>query len=317
MSQINDLKNLTIKEDNSETNLSILIYKKSGASIIETLDSTLDKIKKIDNPNKRGKLNTNYFNLKKIIEEFYIDSIISSIFFINEKVYEYKLNKEEIKVIEEYKVRDYLSYSDIGFKNNYFYDLFNNFDFHYSFIIHKNEYIIKKWNQNKDKVIESGKISASIKDNYENIRKVYNHKNNIYIYGVNLKSIKDISLYSNPKVILDKDDYGRNELNEIHEKEEVKANHILLESRLNDLQIESKIDLFVFGKLKFEIKDAIEAYLIKELFIQKEKYEKLKTFIEDKSAFNFKVYFVDKIENGDIGDTFIKNYNGIMGIKYY
>ncbi len=316
MSQINELQNLNIKEDNSETNLSILIYKKNGASILETLESTLDKIKKIDNPIKRGKLSTNYFNLKKMIEDFYMDSIISSIFFVNEKVYEYKLNKNEMKVMEEYKIRDYLSYSDFTFKNAYFYDLFYNFDFNYSFIINKNEYIIKKWNQNKDKVVESGKISASttIKDNYESIRKVHNHKNNIYIYGNN---VKDIATYSNPKVVLENDDYSRNELNEISVKEEMKANHLILQNRLNDLQNEKKIDLYVFGKLKFEIKDAIEAYLIKELFIQKEKYEKLQTFIEDKSAFNFKVYFIDKIENGDIGEQFIQNYNGIMGVKYY
>ena len=318
MSQMNNLELIISNEnDNHESILSIMIYKKSFNWVIETLESTLEKIKKIDNPIKRRKLSNNYYNLKKFIEEFYNDNQICSIFFVNEKVYEYKLNKEECKVIEEYKIRDYLSYSESNYKNNYFYDLLNNFDFQYSFIIHKSEYIIKKWNQNKDKVIESGKISTTIKDNYENIRKVYNHKNNIYIYGVNLKSIKDISLYSNPKIILENDDYSRNELNEINIKEEVKANHILLESRLNDLQIKSKIDLFVFGKLKFEIKDAIEAYLIKELFIQKEKYEKLKTFIEDKSVFNFTVYFIDKIENGDIGDTFIKNYNGIMGIKYY
>ncbi len=317
MSQINDLQKLSIQTDNSQTNVSILIYKKNGASIIEILESTLDKIKKMDNPMKRGKLSTNYFNLKKMIEDFYMDSIISSIFFVNEKVYEYKLNKDEIKVMEEYKIRDYLSYTDFTFRNAYFYDLFYNFDFHYSFIIHKNEYMIKKWNANKDKVVESGKVGPTLKDNYESIRKVYNHKNNIYIYGNNSKSIKDIATYSNPKVILENDDYSRNELNEINVKEEMKANHLILQNRFNDLQNEKKIDLYVFGKLKFEIKDAIEAYLIKELFIQKEKYEKLQTFIEDKSFFNFKVYFIDKIENGDIGDQFIQNYNGIMGIKYY
>lgn len=317
MSQIIDLQNLSIQSDNSETNLSILIYKKSGASMIEILESTLDKIKKMDNPIKRGKLSNNYFNLKKMIEDFYIETTISSIFFVNEKVYEYKLNKNEIKVMEEYKIRDYLSYSDFTFKNAYFYDLFYNFDFYYSFIINKNEYMIKKWNTNKDKVIESGKITSTLKDNYESIRKIHNHKNNIYIYGNNSKSIKDISTYSNPKVILENDDYSRNELNEISIKEEMKANHLILQNRLNDLQNEKKIDLYVFGKLKFEIKDAIESYLIKELFIQKEKYEKLKTFIDDKSAFNFKVYFIDTIEKGDIGDQFIQNYNGIMGLKYY
>lgn len=331
MSQINNLQStlLSIHElDNHESILSILIYKKSFDWTIETIENTLEKIKKIDNPIKRTKLSTNYFNLKRFIEDFYNGTLICSLFFINEKTYEYKLNKEECKVIEEYKIRDYLSYSEAKYKNDYFYDLFYNFDFQYSFIIQKNEYIIKKWNKNKDKVVENSKISATIKDNYESIRKVYNYKNNIYIYGANVKSIKDISTYSNPKVILDKDndslqlssnrvDYGRNELNEIHEKEEIKGTHLILQSRLNDLQNENKIDLYVFGKLKFEIKDAIEAYLIKELFIQKEKYEKLCTFIKDKSALNFKVYFVDKIENGDIGDTFIKNFNGIMGIKYY
>lgn len=318
MSQITNFQSLIINEpDNHESVLSIMIYKKSFDWVIETIQSTLEKIKKIDNSVKRSKLSNNYFNLKQFIEDFYSGQVICSLFFVNEKVYEYKLNKDECKVIEEYKIRDYLSYSEAKYKNDYFYDLFYNFDFQYSFMIQKNEYIIKKWNQNKYKVVESGKISASLKDNYESIRKVHNHKNNIYIYGNHVKSIKEVITYSNPKVILDKDDYGRNELNEIHEKEEIKATHLILQSRLNDLQNESKIDLYVFGKLKFEIKDAIEAYLIKELFIQKEKYEKLLTFIEDKSAFNFKVYFVDKIENGDIGDTFIKNYNGIMGLKYY
>ena len=320
MSQIDNLQStlLSVNESNNhESILSILIYKKNFDWVIETIENTLEKIKKIDNPIKRGKINTNYYNLKRFIEEFYNDSIICSLFFVNEKVYEYKLNKEECKVIEEYKIRDYLSYCEAKYKNDYFYDLFYNFDFQYSFIIQKNEYTIKKWNQNKDKIVESAKISATLKDNYESIRKIHNYKNIIYIYGNHVKSIKELNIYSNPKVILDKDDCGRNELNEIHEKEEMKATHLILQSRLNDLQNDSKIDLYIFGKLKFEIKDAVETYLIKELFIQKEKYEKLYTFVEDKNAFNFKVYFVDKIENGDIGDTFIKNFNGIMGVKYY
>ena len=64
----------------------------------------------------------------------------------------------------------------------------------------------------------------------------------IYIYGNHTKGNKDIITLSSPKVILDKDDYGRNELNEIHIKEEMKATHLILQSRLNDLQNESKID---------------------------------------------------------------------------
>ena len=44
----------------------------------------------------------------------------------------------------------------------------------------------------------------------------------------------------------------------------MKKNHIELEKRLNDLQnSKTNIDLYIFGKLKIEIKDAIESYSIK------------------------------------------------------
>ncbi len=315
MAIIQNFQEITCENDIHESILSIMFYKKNSTWIIETLNDLLQKVKNIDNVMKRNKLNNRYFMLKKNIEDLYEEeSILYSLFFVSDKVYEYKLNKEECKVIEEYKIRDYLLYAESNFKINYFKDLFYNLDFYYSFIINKNDCIIKKWNQYKDKIVESGKYD---KEFYEKIRKVHNYKNIIYIYGNNVKNIKDIVTLSNPKIILEKDDYSRNELYEISQKEEMKANHVLLQQRLLDLQNDKKIDLFVFGKLKFEIKDAIEAYLIKELFIQKEKYEKLQTFVEDKSAFNFKVFFIDKIENGDIGDQFIQNYNGIMGIKYY
>jgi hypothetical protein len=311
---ITNFLTLTCENDQHESILSIMFYKKSFIWVIETLNDLLQKVKNIDNSIKRNKLSNHYFALKKYIEDSYDEnSIFSSLFFVNSKVYEYVLTKDESKVIEEYKIRDYLLYCDSIFKTQYFQDLFYNFDFNYSFIVNKNECVIKKWNQNKDKIVESGKYDKEL---YEKIRKVYNYKNMIYIYGNHSKGNKDILTLSSPKIILDKDDYSRNEICEISEKEELKANHIILQQRLQDLQNQQKIDLFVFGKLKFEIKDAIESYSIKELFIQKDKYQKLHSWI-DKDAFNFKVYFIDRIESGDIGDTFIQNYNGVMGIKYY
>ena len=32
---------------------------------------------------------------------------------------------------------------------------------------------------------------------------------------------------------------------------------------------------------------------------------------------NFKVLEIDKLENGDIGDNFMKDYSGIIALKYY
>ena len=74
--------------------------------------------------------------------------------------------------------------------------------------------------------------------------------------------------------------------------------------------------MYIFGKLKFEIKEAIESYSIKELYIEDKKIEKLKSFI-DETFLNFKIIPIKSLDDGDIAYNFIKNYNGIMGIKYY
>ncbi len=316
MSLLTDLLTVTCESDTYESILSCMFYKKSISWILQTLEELLQKVRKIDHPIKRSKLSTNYFNLKRYLEDMYEEEqLLSSIFFVNEKVYEYKLNHNECSVIEEYKIRDYHLYNDSTFRNAYFHDLFYNFDFHYSFIVNKSECMIKKWNEHKEKIVESmGKFD---KEFYEKIRKVYHCKSMIYIYGNHTKGNKEICTLSNPKLILlERDDYGRNELNIIAKREEMRENHAILQERLQDLQNEKKIDLYLFGKLKFEIKDAIEAYSLKELFIQKEKYEKLRSWI-DHDAFNFKVYFIDRLEAGDVGDQFIQNYNGVMGVKYF
>ena len=110
---------------------------------------------------------------------------------------------------------------------------------------------------------------------------------------------------------------NNNDLYNLYLDEIMKKNMIELEKRLNDLQNEkTNTDLYLFGKLKIEIKEAIESYSVKELYIEDRKLEKLKEFV-DESFFNFKIIVIKSLESGDSADKFIKNYNGIMGIKYF
>ena len=103
----------------------------------------------------------------------------------------------------------------------------------------------------------------------------------------------------------------------IYENELYRKNNEQLEKRLNDLNnSNTNLDLYIFGKLKIEIKEAIEMYIIKELYIEEHKLEKLKICIDD-ACFNFKIYLIKSLEYGDVAESFIKNYNGLMGIKYY
>jgi hypothetical protein len=169
-------------------------------------------------------------------------------------------------------------------------------------------------NKTKEKELECKKITHDQKiiDEIENVRKNHNYKDNIIIYGNSpyLNKISNIK-----EVIIHNDFLNKEEVYTLYENENMKKKHILLEKKLNDLKNENT-DLYVFGKLKMEIKEAIETYMLKELYIENKKYDKLKTFIDD-AYLNFNVITIKSIESGDIGDMFIKNYNGIMGIKYY
>ena len=56
--------------------------------------------------------------------------------------------------------------------------------------------------------------------------------------------------------------------------------------------------------------------MLKELYITKRLKHKLeKNFSSDK--LNFKIYQINKIESGDVADTLIKNYDGLIGVYYY
>jgi hypothetical protein len=125
----------------------------------------------------------------------------------------------------------------------------------------------------------------------------------IYVYG--LKETKYKKLEKIPT---------RNEFFEMMEKEKMLENHQLLQKRLDELLINP--DLYVFGKLKKEILEAIECYQLKELYIEQKKWIKLQEFC-DPTLFNFKIYPILSLSKNDIGDRFIQEYNGLMGIKYF
>ena len=164
----------------------------------------------------------------------------------------------------------------------YILDLFSNFNFIYSIFINKSNAIVSKFNKNKEKEENNYKINneEKIYEIIDNTRKNNNYKDIIFIYGSSnllnkLKEIKD--------VIIEKEQYNREYLYNLYENELMKKNHILLQKRLDDMNNEkTNLDLYIFGKLKLEIKESIESYSIKELYIEEKKLEKIAEILVDK-----------------------------------
>ena len=317
---MNNLKEYQNIIESTDTLVSLLVYDKKVIDLITFLENELEKSKKINNPIKKHKINNRLFNLIKFLNDCYgedSDIIINHIFLVHDKIIDHKLTNEDINNAKYFKFSNIQIYCETNFRIDYFIDLFYNFNFIYAIKRNKNDYNIRKFNKNKEKEIENSKVSNEdkITELLDNIRKNNNYKELIIIYGKSPIIAKLENKLKN--VVVSNDFLNREALYNLYENEVMKKNHLLLKEKLEALKNEkTNLDLYVFGKLKFEIKDSIESYLIKELYIEDKKLEKLKTFV-DESLFNFKIIPIKSLEEGDIAYNFIKDYNGIMGIKYY
>jgi len=304
----------------TETLLSIFIYNKKLIDIKSFFEDQLEKARNITNPIKKQKINNRLFNFIKYLNMIDGDEnqIMNIIVLIDDKINLFNMTESEINTAKEYHFLNIYIKSDTFFYIDYFIDLFYNFNFIYTIKVNKNDMYIIKLNKNKDKEIMNCKISSEIKiiENIDKIKKDYGYKEIIIVYGesIYLGKLENSNING---ILLIKNFMGKEICYQLYEDECMKKNIILLEKKLNELNdSRCNTDLYVFGKLKVEIKDAIECYLLKELYIEDKKLDKLKTFV-DESFFNFKIIPIRSLSNGDIADQFIKNYNGIMGIKYF
>jgi len=304
-------------EEINETLITLYFYDYKSEDILQIINKELSKISTIQNLSKKKKLNDRYYKLKLKLEKNDENEIINSIFLISDDLIEYKFTKENIKTINDYKLRNFYIKTDTSFHIDYLIDLFTNFEFHFTCLINKNHLSFKKINKNKNKIITENKFTNE-KTMIENINSfIIEHKiNELLVYGRNL-NLKCFENEKNKKICIKEGDLDNEEINNFFIKRKYEKNNYLLEKKLSELNnSNTNLDLFVFGKLKKEILQAIEYYQLKELYIEERKLEKLKQFV-DISYLNFTIIPIQSIKDGDIASRFIEDYNGLMGIKYY
>lgn len=314
---MNVLKQYSTIEDNNESLYTIIIHNKIQKEVVVYFESQLEKAKKINDPIKKTKINNQLFNFVKYIKDNYEEeSIIHSIFLLHKKIVNYPLTQSNIQTAVKYDIPRIFVKNDNYLDIDYLLDLFENFTFIYSLKVNKNELSIYELNKNKHCILETLKITSEEKiiEWIQKIKTEKQYKDSVILFGQS-PFIDKLPVLK--QVIIEKKMLSHNEMYEVYEQDRIKGNHLLLKKRLDDMQnSNTNLDLYVFGKLKLEIKDSIECYSIKELYITKEKLDKLKTFVESE-FFNFKIILIESLEPGDIAEQFIKDYNGIMGMKYY
>ena len=277
----------------------------------------MNKISVIQNISKKKKLNDRFYNLRQKIDKMNDNVTISSLFLLNDDIFEYKFSDKDKGTIKEYKLRDFYVKKDVIFDIDYILDVFTNFEFNYCCQVTKGHLKFKKINSNKNKVLNENKFT-----NDKNMIELINsflleNKINEMLVSGQSNFVKCLIDERNNKIFVKGEDMDNSEINSYFHMKKYERNNNLLEGRLNELSNpNTNLDLFVFGKLKKEILTAIECYQLKELYIEERKLEKLRQFV-DGNCLNFKIVPIQILKQGDVAEKFIKDYNGLMGVKYY
>jgi hypothetical protein len=300
-------KNLAYKRESHTASFTILMWNFSKDELISELKHKLALISTIKNTFRKTKLNDRLYSYLTQIEKSSIQTY-SQIVLIGSETHIYKLDNNDISILKEYSIPKFSIQNDEYFNISWLIDLFENFKFYDIIINDSNSNTLTHWqgNLNKKKIIKQNVNTEYIKNltlNWFMVGKLQLQNKTKYL----------IANYPNNQNNMSWSDIiGQIEILEMKKKIEE------LDKHFENIAINS--DKYIFGL--DDVCDMIYQYNIKELYI----HEKIKSNFNDKiiekdlsSNINFNIIYINSIDNNlsNGANLFLKNYSGIIGIKYY
>jgi len=281
--------------------VSVCAVLKPVEDVVVFLEDQLSRIHRIHDPVRRGRIRDRVDRLLcKIREKI---TPISALFFVDgNHVHEYELDSKHISIAVEYKMMNPYYKTGEVFCVDYFKDFFTCTEYHVMVAVHKNGKTMtaRRMTRTKEK-------SWSVDSIHEDIRS-QSHDGRVFVVGAAATA---------PWMVPLEKPFSREEFYAWLDAEKARERHALLARRLADLQNpKTNLGLYVFGKLRKEILTAIENYELKELYIDSKKLERLERFAPHGSL-NFSIIPIDTLKADDIAAGFLRDYNGLMGIRYY
>lgn len=281
-----------------------IIYNESKEHVEGRLNKIIKTIDSIPDSKKKNYLSGRIINFKKYFESYKGD-IINGIFFVNDEVKYFELDKYYIETLKIFKINFTFQY---GNKYNLVWLKNMVIDRDYNFVIKikNNDVSISKITEFKQLHIFSDTSKSLViaevinnslleKDKKFIIHGSSSHLKNYVINNKNCLGIfnKELSLEQQLEII-DESKY----------KDNIKE----LDGWLTKILDQKEGHKLVFGN---DIEEQTENGLIKTIFCTIEKQDRFIKFD------NVEIKLVKSFKNNDFICSFIKNYDSVLGIKYY
>lgn len=298
-------KNLSKTRDSHESLFTILVYETSKEDFISDLKKRLEKIKDIKNTFKKKKLNDRIYKLVIFVEQS-PTQIYNNIILLSDDIILIDLTSQDVKMLKEYSIPNYTFEYGEYFNTNWLIDLFENFTFYNIVIFNSNQYTHWNGNFNKKKKINQ----TSSQDYIKSLDKPF------YLFGkinnFSKEKLGNKNLIEHIQTTCIYTECVENIL-----KIQIKSNTKLLDEIIQLIKVDSS--KHIFGE---EIYESIENYNIKELYIHVSILKNFEDKIKEKNLtdnINFNIIHIDTFDqkNPDSSSILLKDYSGMIGIKYF
>ena len=302
-------KSLAWLRESHTASFTLLMWNLDKDTLITELKHKLALISTIKNQFRKKKLNDRLYEYLVGIEKSSIQ-MYSQIVLIGSETYIYKLDVKDIDMLKEYTIPQFTIQNNEYFNIKWLTDLFENFKF-YDVIISDsktNNLTHIQGNMNKKKIIKQN----------VNLEYIKNLNTNWFMVGKLLPQYKT-------KYLIEHLNDGSNNSNNMNwlgimeqiEILEMKKKIDELDKHFQAMALNS--DKYIFGSDVYEM---IYQYNIKELYIHNKVIDDFNNKIIEKdlsSNLNFNIIEINSFDNdqSNKANIFLKNYSGILGIKYY
>ena len=289
----------------------ILVHEHTIEELINIVKKKLENInKKINSSFKKKLINDKIYSFINYLESVPNQTNkINSVFLINEKINRIDLSPSEVSFCKIWNISNFIFEFDEEFKIDYLSELLSTKMIKCVFKFDKSSYSVIHLDSTKSKVVEN----HSSLDEDSIIKYISQHKP-VAIYGL-CPILKKLSHLESKNLSVINKQMSNNEVLELIKVKNIEFNQELFKTEfLDNINNPVLLDKLIFGKK--DISEAINNFLIKKLFINPKLYKILKDNA-DSSTLNFEIIIVQSLKSGDLGQTLNKNYNGMVGIKYY
>lgn len=290
---------------------SVLIHSTINQELIETIKKKLENInKKINNSYKKKFINERIYSLITYLESVFKQTDeINSIFLIDKKINQLDFTKSEKNFCKTWNIPKLIFEYDDHFHIDYLTELLSIKHVKTIFKFDKSNYSVVEMDNTKSRTIETH--SSLDESSIESM--VLQHKP-LLLCGLN-QILKKLTYLEERNISVEIRNITNEEIMELIQIKIIKENQDKFrEEILDNITNPNVQDKIIFGKK--EIGAAIQGYMIKKLFINPKMLKILKEKAEP-SLLNFEINIVKSIESGDHGYTLNKNYDGMVGLKYY